>query len=51
VVGFEEGCNRSWLHVVRGTITASDEWWEEKIAVSKTESCLFFYPSNTSSDN
>jgi len=27
--------------VVKGTITASDEWWEEKIAV-RNESCLFY---------
>jgi len=30
--------------VTKGIITASDEWWEDKIAVSKIESCLFFYP-------
>jgi hypothetical protein len=36
--------------VVKGTITSSDERWEEKIAVSKTEICLFFYSSNPSSN-
>ena len=36
--------------VVKGTITASDEWWEEKIAVSKTES-YFFNLSKPSCDS
>ena len=36
--------------VVKGTITASDEWWEEKIAISKTES-YFFNLSKPSCDS
>ena len=44
VVGFEEGATGLGFDVTKGIITASDEWWEDKIAVSKIESCLFFYP-------
>lgn len=33
--------------VQKGVITASDEWWEEKITVYKSESChIFFLISN-----
>jgi len=35
------------FNVTKGIITASDEWWEDKIAVSKFESCLFFLSLKT----
>jgi len=47
VVGFEEGATGLGFDVTKGIITASDEWWEDKIAVSKIESCLFFLSLKT----
>ena len=41
VVGLKRAATGLGFDVVKETITASDEWWEEKIAISKTKSYLF----------